>query len=134
MAVLKTKPTHVFIPDTQVKPGVPTDHIAWARAEIASRKPDVIVQIGDWADMHSLSSYDRGKYGFENRRYDADVLAAQRAWDLLDAPIRKVRGYRPRKVFTRGNHEARIDRALETEPYLMDTILMSDIDPEGWEM
>jgi len=132
--VMKTKPTHVFIPDTQVKPGVPTDHISWAGEEIASRKPDVIVQIGDWADMASLSSYDKGKYGFEDRRYEDDVVAAQRAWDLLDTPIRKVRGYRPRKVLTLGNHEARISRVLETEPYLMDRLMLTDVQPDGWEV
>ncbi len=53
--VMKTKPSHAFIPDTQVKPGVPTDHIGWAGEEIAARKPDVIVQIGDWAEDKKLS-------------------------------------------------------------------------------
>ena len=39
------------IPDTQVKPDVPLDHLLYAGRYIASKKPDVIVMIGDWWDM-----------------------------------------------------------------------------------
>jgi hypothetical protein len=52
---------HLFIPDVQAKEGVPFDHLDWIGRFIVDKKPDVIIQAGDFADMPSLSSYDRGK-------------------------------------------------------------------------
>ena len=52
------------IPDCQIKEGVPTEHLEWAGQYIADKKPDVIVNIGDFWDMPSLSSYDKGRKDF----------------------------------------------------------------------
>ena len=38
---------HFVIPDTQVKKGVPIDHMAWIGAAIRDYKPDVVVHLGD---------------------------------------------------------------------------------------
>ena len=76
------------IPDTQVKPDVPLDHLLYAGRYIASKKPDVIVMIGDWGDMESLCSYDKGKASFEGRRYKKDIDAGNLAMDLFLQPIR----------------------------------------------
>ena len=51
----------LVIPDTQVKPGVNTDHLEWAGHYAVKMKPDVIVHIGDHWDMPSLSSYDKNQ-------------------------------------------------------------------------
>ena len=59
---------HLVIPDTQVKPDVPLDHIIALSHYIVAKKPDVIVMIGDWFDLPSLSSYDRGTKKGEGRR------------------------------------------------------------------
>jgi hypothetical protein len=53
-------PTHLFIPDTQVKPGVPTVHLSWIGQYIvdrfAGRPFDLtIVHAGDHYDLPSLS-------------------------------------------------------------------------------
>ena len=56
---------HAMIPDTQVTPDTPTDHLEWIGHYLAEIRPDVIVHIGDHADMESLSSYDRGKKASE---------------------------------------------------------------------
>ena len=37
--------THFIIPDTQIKDGVPLDHLTWAGKYIAEKKPDVVVMI-----------------------------------------------------------------------------------------
>jgi len=50
-----------MIPDCQVTPDTPTDHLRWIGEYIVEQKPDVVVNIGDFADMESLSSYDRVK-------------------------------------------------------------------------
>ena len=52
---------HAVIPDCQVKPGQDYSFLRWVGNYLAEKKPDVIVQIGDFADMPSLSSYDVGK-------------------------------------------------------------------------
>ena len=93
----KYKPvTHLVIPDTQVKPGVPTDNIRWIGQYIADTRPDVIVNLGDFWDMPSLSSYDKGKKTFEGRRYKADIKAGNDAFHLLDDPILQTPDYQPR--------------------------------------
>lgn len=136
--------THLYIPDTQVKPGVPTDHLRWAGLYILDRKPDVIVHAGDHWDMPSLSIYDEGKRAMEGRRYEDDVQAGNDAWDLLNAPLRKFnagrdrRGgelYVPRKVALRGNHEFRIERAVESAAKWEGKIGYEDLDyGDGWEV
>ena len=44
----------LLIPDTQVKPGVPLDHLHALSRFIVHRRPDAIVHIGDHWDMPSL--------------------------------------------------------------------------------
>lgn len=133
--VMKEEATHAIIPDTQNRMYIPWDHIMWAAEEIAERRPSTIIQIGDWADMPSMSGYDKGKHSYQDKRYADDIRASELTWEMLDGRIRKVRGYQPRKVFTRGNHEDRISRALEYEPYLIDWVQVEDTDPpEGWEV
>ena len=67
---------HLIIPDTQVKPDVDLSYLEWIGQYIVEKKPDVLIQIGDFADMPSLSSYDIGKKSFEGRRYKDDIKAA----------------------------------------------------------
>ena len=52
---------HAIIPDCQVKDGVDLSYLTWVGKYLAEKKPDVIVNIGDFADMPSLSSYDVGR-------------------------------------------------------------------------
>ena len=49
---------HLIIPDAQIKPGQNLDHIDWAAKAIVEYRPDVIVVIGDWWDMSSLSTHE----------------------------------------------------------------------------
>src|SRR5574340_153327 len=128
------------LPDTQVKPGVDTTHIAAAGEYVAVKKPDVIVCIGDFADMESLSSYDRGKKSFEGRTYKADIASAKAAMKRVMTPIRNAQGaeptWNPRLVLTLGNHENRIERAIELDRKLEGTIGIRDLEYEkfGWEV
>ena len=136
---------HLVIPDTQVKPNSPTDHLRWAGLYAAEKKPDVIVHIGDHFDMPSLSSWDVGKKSFEGRRYRDDIEAGIHAMEVFLQPIRdeqqrlkvnKHKQWRPRMVFTLGNHENRIERAIESDPKLDGLIGYKDLQLEemGWEV
>jgi hypothetical protein len=138
-----TKMKICVIPDTQVKPYVPLDHLLYAGRYIADKKPDVVVMIGDWWDMESLCSYDKGKKSFEGRRYKKDIEAGNLAMDLLLEPIKtesnrlkvgKKKQWKPRLVFTMGNHEKRIERAVEYDAILEDTIGYQDLNLSDWEV
>lgn len=140
--VLKIKgPAHglriAVIPDVQAKPGSPTNHLAAAGRYIAAHKPDVIVCIGDFADMPSLSSYDIGTRKFEGRRYAKDIAAAHDAMDALMNPIYTGMDgdWQPRLVLTYGNHEDRIDRAVNQDPKLEGLMSLADLNyaAYGWE-
>lgn len=136
---------HCVIPDTQVKPGVPLDHLAWAGEYIAEKHPDVIIMIGDFADMHSLSSYDIGKKSYEGRTYKEDIEVTRYAMNLLMSPIyseinrlkrNKKTQWNPRLILTLGNHEDRITRAIDNDRKLEGTISLNDLGYEefGWEV
>lgn len=125
---------HLVIPDLQIRPGANLDHIDHIAQYAIDKRPDVIVILGDWADMASLSSYDKGKKSFEGRTYRDDILAANDGLQRLMAPIateteRRAKLHRarwnPRKVVTLGNHEDRINRAIE-EDRKLDGLISTD--------
>lgn len=132
---------HIVIPDVQLKPDVPVEHIDWIAKYIVEKKPDSLIIIGDWADMSSLSSYDKGKKSFEGRTYKADILAANDGLQRLMAPIeterervaRNKKGkWNLRKVVTLGNHEDRITRAIEVQRELDGLISLEDLFFKQW--
>jgi len=138
-------PTHLVIPDVQVKPGQDFTFLKAVGNYIVKKRPDVIVNIGDFADMPSLSSYDKGKKSFEGRRYKHDVEAVHSAMDVLLKPLRQLQDrhrrnkekvYKPRMVLTIGNHEHRINRAIENDSMLDGTISLEDLGYEkaGWDV
>jgi len=112
---------------------------------IVDIQPDVIIDMGDFEDMPSLSSYDKGKMSYEGRRYKRDLEAAHKARELLNGPIseynkrkklNKERQYRPSKIALGGNHfERRVTTAIELAPMLEGTISVRDNRCEdfGWE-
>jgi hypothetical protein len=136
----KTDRTHIVIPDCQVKSGVDISYLTSIGNYIATKKPDVIVCIGDFADMPSLSSYDVGKKSFEGRRYKTDIQATIQGMELLMAPIHAAMSedpeWKPELHLTLGNHEERILRAINNDPKLDGTISMDDLQYEtfGWKV
>lgn len=127
---------HAVIPDCQVKPGQDYSFLRWVGNYLAEKKPDVIVQIGDFADMPSLSSYDVGKKSFEGRRYKDDVAASKEAMQaLMDPIVTKVttlelnhkKRWHPELHLTLGNHENRINKATENDSKLDGTLSVDDL-------
>jgi len=124
----------IVIPDTQVKPGVNTDHLEAIGKYIAAKQPDCIVHLGDHFDLPSLSSYDVGKRQFEGRRLRADINAGIAGLERLVTPWASIPGYRPRMEFLLGNHENRLTRAIDSDAKLEGTISLDDlrITDYGW--
>ena len=134
--VIKRKPlpegrTHCVIPDAQVRAGVPLDHLEWAGKYIADKKPDVIICIGDFADMQSLSRYN-SKRKAENLRYKKDIEAVHYGMELLMTPIVNEPNYKPRLVMVPGNHEEMINRYVDENPIMEGTISARDLGYEAW--
>lgn len=136
---------HFIIPDCQVRPGDDFTYLQNIGKYIADKKPDVIVCLGDFADMPSLSSYDVGKKSFEGRRYTNDIEAVIDAMNALMKPIlderirlqnNKKKQWNPRLVMTLGNHENRINRAVDNDPKLEGLISVNDLGYShfGWEV
>lgn len=133
----------VVIPDTQISAGVPTEHIEWAAEALVEYKPDMVVVLGDWWAMSSLSSFDRpGSKTMEGQRILADVEAGNDAFKRFVAPMEKERkrltkGRRkrwdPQLHFLFGNHEYRIDRALEAEPKYEGVLSLDQLKTPGFE-
>lgn len=141
--------THIMIPDTQAKPGVPTEHLSWIGQYIvdkfAGRDNVKVIHIGDHADMPSLSSYDKGRKAMEGRRYVADIEAANEAFQILNQPLidynsrqasNKHKQWWPERHIALGNHEYRIVRATEIDAQLdgilsLDQLNYADL---GWEV
>lgn len=133
------------IPDSHSKDGVTNFRYQWAARFIYHRKPDVVVQLGDWFDMPSLSSYDKGRASFEGRRYKLDIKAGNAAIKLFEDTLERLAGeeaartkkakYRPKKIALAGNHEERILRAINNQSELIGTIGYHDLAfaSNGWD-
>ena len=136
---------HLIIPDVQAKPGVDFTYLNKIGHYIVEKKPEVLVCIGDFADLPSLSSYDVGKKSFEGRRYKDDVEVVHAAMESLLEPIwtfnerakrNKEKQYNPRMVLTLGNHCERINRAVNDDPKLDGVMSIDDLHYKeyGWEV
>lgn len=138
--------THIFIPDMQVKEGVSLDYLTHVGMYVAEKEPDVIICAGDFADMPSLSSYDKGRKSAEGKRVFKDIEVAIKSMKMLLAPIiekqkeqLKQNGFvawKPKMVLTLGNHEERIKRHTESNAELdgflgYDNLRYEDF---GWEV
>lgn len=127
--------THIVIPDSHAHPDYNNERYSLLGQLIADVKPDVVIDIGDFWDMASLCSYDRGKRSFQGRSYAADIAAGVEAQDRIKTVLAKRKRKLPRFVRCLGNHEQRIDRALDLDPVLVGTIGYNDLQSKeyGWD-
>ena len=134
----------LVLPDSHAKPGISNERYSWLNKLILDRKPDVVVDLGDFADMESLSSYDRGKLSGQNRHIGNDVEVARDARKRLTVGIQeeKDRIIKNRKkrwglrlVALGGNHEARVDKYIQDNPELLGMMDqdVSGAKEMGWE-
>ena len=126
------------ITDAQVRPGVPINHLAACGRYLTEIRPDVIVCIGDFADMPSLSTYEApGSLTSEGTRYAEDVAAVKAAMTTFLTPIRAVKDWKPELILTLGNHEDRITRAINSDPRRLQGVMsLKDLGYEeaGWKV
>jgi hypothetical protein len=82
--------------------------------------------MGDAADMPSLSDYDKGKRSFVGKSYKSDIEAHLDFQDRVWSPVRATKKKMPYRIILEGNHEHRIERALDYSPELSGTIGFKD--------
>ena len=135
----------LVIPDIQANPDHNDfDYLTSVGNYIVAKKPEIVVNLGDMADMSSLSSHDKpGSKTMEGKRYKADIAAVTKAMNALLTPLwdynakakkNKEKQYKPRMVMITGNHENRITRAVEADPKLEGLISLDDLPYEDWEI
>lgn len=138
----KQGPTIIVIPDTQCKLDQSLEYLRCIGEYIAEKRPDVIVHLGDHADMPSLSSYDKGKKSAEGKRVVRDIQAAISGMNVMLEPVKRAQEaseglWKPRMVMCLGNHDgSRIKRHVEANPELdgllsIDSLRYKDM---GWEV
>lgn len=137
--------THLVIGDAHAKDGVSNERFLWLGKLIVERKPDVIINMGDWADMPSLCKYEYGKASHEGLTYKKDIAAANDALRLMNYPIRryndgrraiKEKQYNPRLISLLGNHEDRISKIGNEDSKFQGSFSTDDIKFKeyGWEV
>lgn len=113
---------HVHMGDAQLKPGVPMNHFRWIREYVNDIGCDLFVDAGDFADMPSLSYWDKGKLKSEGARYTHDVAAVHQGLELLHNGLEVNK-----RIITMGNHEDRINRAIDGDAKYEGTISTDDL-------
>lgn len=115
-----------MIPDAHVTPNTNLRRFTWLANLIEDRRPDLIVQLGDFATMESLSHWDQNKrLLIEGRRIKEDLEEARMAWDTVEAVItriqylqrrQKTKLYQPELIWFEGNHEDWLRQWTERNP------------------
>lgn len=86
---------------------------------IYDMKPDYVIDLGDTADLASLSSHDtRYPKTVAMNNYEKDIDAYGDFQERLRHRVRKAKVKRPMYIGHEGNHETRIRRALAHDPRL----------------
>jgi hypothetical protein len=116
----------LVIPDAHAHPDFNNRRFKWLGELVADLKPDKVICLGDWADLPSLCTYDKGTKGFEGRRYKDDIASAIQAQEFFFAPIKARKKKQPKFIMLEGNHEYRIKRAINSDAAQLDGIISPD--------
>ena len=137
-----TGKTILLCGDSHASPQSPNRRYTWLGNLIVERQPDVIVSIGDFADMSTLSSYDKGTKASWGKLYKDDVRVTREAQELMFAPLTKYNNtvgkkkkaqYKPLTVHTLGNHDdGRYNTFNSKNPEMSEHITIKDLEYDKW--
>ena len=131
----KTNKVHLVIGDSHSNPEEGNQRFQSLGRMVKEISPDVVIDIGDSADMSSLLHIESGS--------KAPLLEGHSYWKDIDCYLDAKQRYHhflgkssARHVRIIGNHEERIDRYLSTDPRFMGMIGIEDLCDEemGWEV
>lgn len=122
----------LVVPDCHAHPEYNNNRADYLAQLIIDEQPDIVVNLGDAADVPSLSSYDKGKREFQGRSYRRDIEAHLDFQERMWGPVKARKKKLPHRVVLEGNHEHRIERALDLSPELVGTIGFNDYDFDNY--
>jgi predicted phosphodiesterase len=121
----------VIIGDLHAHPDYDIERFRAAGQLCAEQWPDVIVQIGDWADMCSINQHG-SRFELESRRYHEDVEITKESLFEFMEPLLRRRKKLPRRILTEGNHENFIRRFVGQNPNMHSKISVRDLGYEDF--
>jgi hypothetical protein len=106
---------------------------------IEAERPNVVVCLGDFADMPSLCKQDKGQMRYEGRRYQQDIDSAISAMQKLTGSYWKKAPKQAQATkweMCLGNHENRINREVQENSTLAGKLAISDLGyaAAGWNV
>ena len=117
-------------------PQANNDRFSWLGNFLYDLKPDMVVDLGDGADMRSLNSYDtRYPKAIVSQSYEADIESYNDSQERLRWKFRHHKKKRPFWVGFEGNHENRIKKAIANDPRLEGQkygVSFSHLQTEDW--
>lgn len=103
---------------------------------MAAHRWDGYLNIGDFLDMDTISSFNEGKARLlQGKSISADILEANKILDRHQAIVRK-RNPKAKFVLLEGNHEERVERFLDEHPQFagfLDVPTMLQLEERGIE-
>lgn len=121
----------LVIPDAHARPDIDNSRFDVLGKFIVDKQPDIVISIGDWADMGSLCSHDKATLSSEGRRYKEDIEASVDALDRTMTTVRTAYRRSKRKLpefhILYGNHENRINRVAKQLPEFFGHITTDDL-------
>ena len=116
-----------FYPDAHTYPGHDKRPVKAISRWFAEQQVDLVVNIGDFADMGSCSGFDKGKRAIEGKRVIEDLDYTR---EMLDLFQRNQYGHECDKLITEGNHCHRLHRLENDQPEMAG---MFGDDPWGYD-
>ena len=111
--------TAVVFSCAHTDPDVGNERFNWLGKFLYDLKPDMVIDLGDGADMRSLNTYDtRYPQAVCSQSYEGDINAYNDAQERLRWAFRHHKRKRPFWVGFEGNHENRIKKAIAHDPRL----------------
>lgn len=119
----------LVVPDVHVTVGDDLSRLKALGRYIVDVRPDYVIQLGDFADMYSLSGYDSTlKKAQIIGDYQSEVKSVHKGLKTLFKPLRQLQNkqrsgkrklYKPKFIITLGNHENRYARVIEKDPLVL---------------
>lgn len=101
------------------QPGTSNERFSWLGELIYDIRPDMVIDLGDGADMKSLNSYDeRHPQQVVRQSYEEDIEVYNDAMERIRWKFKALKKKQPHWVGLEGNHEHRIKKALALDPRL----------------
>lgn len=114
-----TDKTFVVYSCGHATPECSNDRFSWLGDFLYDLKPDVVIDLGDGADMRSLNTYDtRYPQAIITQSYEADIECYNDSQRRLREKFKTLRRKRPYWIGFEGNHENRIKKAIANDPRL----------------